>query len=107
MYGMTPRLTLQADRPGVYAGLSAHFSGDGFPGMAFDVQAVSPEQFTSWVVATGGRGPVLDDAAYRSLLKQSQDVTPYTCGAVQAGLFEQTVGHKSHPEGEPTSTPAP
>ena len=28
---MTTRLNLQADRPGVYDGLSAHFSGDGFP----------------------------------------------------------------------------
>src|SRR5579864_2723241 len=97
MYGMTTRLNLQADRPGIYPGLSAHFSGDGFPGMAFDVDAVSPEQFTSWAAATRGRGPVLDDAAYRGLLKQSQDVSPYTYGAVQAGLFEQIVGQKLPP----------
>ena len=30
---MTTKLNLQADRPGVYDGLSAHFSGNGFPGM--------------------------------------------------------------------------
>ena len=29
---MTTRLNLQADRQGIFDGLSAHFSGDGFPG---------------------------------------------------------------------------
>ena len=78
MYGMTSRLNLQADRAGVYLGLSAHFSGDGFPGMSFDVNAVSPREFTSWAAAARDVGPALDEAAYRGLLKQSQDVSPYT-----------------------------
>ena len=38
---MTTRLNLQADRQGVYDGLSAHFSGDGFPGMQFKVQVAA------------------------------------------------------------------
>jgi cytochrome o ubiquinol oxidase subunit 2 len=104
MYGMTTRLNLQADRPGVYSGLSAHFSGDGFPGMAFDVQAVSPEQFTAWAATTRSQGPVLDDAAYRGLLKQRQDVSPYTYRAVQAGLFEEIVGQKLPPGEGPQTT---
>ena len=97
MYGMTTRLNLEADRPGDYFGLSAHFSGDGFPGMAFDVRAVAPQEFTSWVAATRRAGPTLDDAAYRGLLKQSQDVTPYTYRAIRAGLFDDVVGEKLPP----------
>ena len=77
MYGMRTQLNLQADHPGVYFGLSAHFSGDGFPGMAFDMQAVSPEQFAQWAAATRVAGPVLDEAAYRKLLKQSQTKSIY------------------------------
>ena len=38
---MTTRLNLQADRQGVYDGLSAHFSGDGFPGMQFKVHVAA------------------------------------------------------------------
>jgi cytochrome o ubiquinol oxidase subunit II len=107
MYGMTTRLNLQADRPGVYFGLSAHFSGDGFPGMAFDVQAVSPEQFAQWTTAARGTGPVLDEAAYRKLLKQSQDVNPYTYRSVQTGLFEEIVEQKLPPgEGPATAQTA-
>ena len=101
MYGMTTRLNLQADRAGVYPGLSAHFSGDGFPGMAFDVHVVSPQQFTQWTGATRATGPVLDEAAYRTLLKQSQDVIPYTYRSVQAGLFEEIVEQRLPPGGGP------
>ena len=46
---MTTRLNLQADRPGVYRGLSAQFSGDGFSDMRFDVVAVSPDGFARWL----------------------------------------------------------
>jgi cytochrome o ubiquinol oxidase subunit II len=107
MYGMTTRLNLQADHPGTYFGLSAHFSGDGFPGMAFDVHAVSSEEFTQWATATGTTGPVLDEAAYRQLLKQSQDVSPYTYRSVQSGLFDEIVEQKLPPgEGPPAAQSA-
>jgi cytochrome o ubiquinol oxidase subunit II len=97
MHGMTTRLNLQADQPGIYPGLSAHFSGDGFPGMAFDAQVVSPQQFAQWAAATRVDGPVLDEAAYRKLLRQTQNVTPYTYRSVQAGLFDDIVEQRLPP----------
>ena len=36
MNGMATELNLQADQPGTFRGLSAHFSGDGFSDMHFD-----------------------------------------------------------------------
>src|SRR3954464_2290452 len=51
---MATRLNLQADRQGVFDGLSSHFSGDGFPGMEFKVQAVPAEQFTAWAQSAHG-----------------------------------------------------
>jgi cytochrome o ubiquinol oxidase subunit II len=107
MYGMTARLNLQADRPGIYPGLSAHFSGDGFPGMAFDVHAVSPEQFTQWSADARATGPVLDEAAYRELLKQTQNVSPYTYRSVQAGLFDDIVEQRLPPGEGPPAVPVP
>jgi cytochrome o ubiquinol oxidase subunit 2 len=91
MYGMTSQLNLEADRPGDYFGLSANFSGDGFPGMAFDVEALPTAEFADWISRTAGAGPVLDEAAYRGLLEQSENVRPYTYRAVKAGLFEAIV----------------
>jgi cytochrome o ubiquinol oxidase subunit 2 len=70
MNGMVTRLELRADEVGTYQGLSSHFSGDGFPGMMFDVHVVSPTQFADW--ATGAaRGASLDRRAYEGLAKQS------------------------------------
>jgi cytochrome o ubiquinol oxidase subunit 2 len=107
MYGMTTRLNLQADSVGVYPGLSAHFSGDGFPGMAFDVHAVSAEQFAQWAAAARVGGPSLDEAAYRKLLVQTQNVSPYTYRSVQAGLFDDIVEQRLPPGEGPPAVPVP
>jgi cytochrome o ubiquinol oxidase subunit 2 len=110
MYGMTTQLYLQADHPGIYPGLSAHFSGDGFSDMAFDLRAVTPEQFSAWATAASASGAVLDEAAYRNLLTQSKNVKPYTYRAVQRDLYGDIVSQRLPPgEGPPTAqiNPAP
>ena len=107
MYGMRTQLNLQADGPGVYPGLSAHFSGDGFPGMAFDMHAVSPEQFAQWAAATRVDGPSLDEAAYRRLLAQTQNISPYTYPSVQPGLFDDIVEQRLPPGEGPPAVPVP
>src|SRR3954452_14754846 len=52
MNGMVTRLNLRADNEGKLQGLSAHFSGDGFPEMMFDVNVISPFAFPEWVAST-------------------------------------------------------
>ena len=94
---MTTRLNLQADKPGVYNGLSSHFSGDGFPGMQFQVQALPPDQFAMWARGARGEGPALDGAAYAQLEKPSSYVKPMTYGAVAPGLFDAIVGNRTPP----------
>lgn len=88
---MTTRLNLQADRPGTYDGISAHFSGDGFPGMGFKVQALPPDQFATWAQGSRGTGRVLDGQAYAELSKPSSYVKPMTYGGVAPGLFDAIV----------------
>jgi cytochrome o ubiquinol oxidase subunit II len=90
---MTTRLNLQADKPGVYNGLSTHFSGDGFPGMEFQVQALPPDQFAIWAQGARGQGPALDGNGYAQLSKPSSYVKPMTYGAVAPGLFDAIVAN--------------
>lgn len=97
MYGMTSQLYLQADQAGIYHALSAHFSGDGFSDMAFDVHAVTPDEFSAWAAATSASGLVLDEAAYRKLLTQSTVVKPYTYRAVQRDLYGDIVSQRLPP----------
>jgi cytochrome o ubiquinol oxidase subunit II len=71
MNGMVNRLELRADEVGTYQGLSAHFSGDGFPDMMFDVHVVSQAEFADWASSAGRSGGSLDRNAYTELAKQS------------------------------------
>lgn len=91
MAGMTTTLNLQADRPGAYRGLSANYSGKGFPGMGFTVDAVPAAQFDGWAAQARGGGAILDIPAYRALLAASENVAPATYRAVAPGLFDAIV----------------
>ncbi len=71
MNGMVTRLNLRADNEGDYKGLSAQFSGDGFPDMMFDVHVVPALAFPGWVAKTAEGAKVLDADAYRKLAQQS------------------------------------
>jgi cytochrome o ubiquinol oxidase subunit II len=95
MPNMTTRLNLQADRPGVYEGRSAHFSGDGFPGMEFNVHAVAPQQFAAWANQARGSGQVLDAATYAQLAKPSSYVKPMTYSNVDPRLFPAIASGKA------------
>ena len=108
MGGMATQLNLQADQPGTYPGLSANFSGDGFSDMSFALEAVDSGQFATWVATTKNDGGVLDDAAYRGLLRQSENVQPYTYRGVDAGLFNRIVSMQLPPgEGPQIGHPSP
>src|SRR6201993_1229798 len=72
MNGMVTQLHLRADEVGSLQGLSAHFSGDGFPDMLFDVHVVSQTHFASWASGTVKSDNVLNADVYKKdLLKQS------------------------------------
>jgi cytochrome o ubiquinol oxidase subunit 2 len=98
---MTTRLNLQADRQGVYEGLSSHFSGDGFPGMQFQVQALPADQFAMWAKGARGQGPVLDGRGFAELSKPSSYVKPMIYGAVAPGLFNAIVANRAPPNPVP------
>jgi cytochrome o ubiquinol oxidase subunit 2 len=108
---MTTQLNLQADRPGVYEGLSAHYSGQGFSGMGFKVHAVPDAQFAAWAAGQRGKGSALDGRAYAELSKPSSYVKPVTYGTVAPGLFDAIVANRAAqlhiPQTAPPSRQAP
>jgi cytochrome o ubiquinol oxidase subunit 2 len=99
---MTTRLNLQADKPGSFTGVSGHFSGDGFPGMQFQVQSLPPDQFAMWAQGARGQGPMLDGRSYAELSKPSSYVKPMTYGAVAPALFDSIVANRVPPNPVPT-----
>jgi cytochrome o ubiquinol oxidase subunit 2 len=102
MAGMATRLQLQADHTGSFRGLSAQFSGDGFAGMRFTVDAVPTEKFAQWVAATRGAESVLDEHTYTDLTKPSEDVVPFAYRAVTPDLFNSILSAGMRPS-DPSS----
>ena len=107
MNGMASDLNLQADQPGTFRGISSHFSGDGFPGMHFEVKALDASGFDAWAAATRQAGPVLDAARYIELAKQTIGDPPATFRGVEPGLFQNIVGQELAPGPGPDPQPHP
>lgn len=97
MPGMVSQLNLQADRPAVLFGQSSHFSGDGFSGMQFQVKSVAPAEFGNWAQSVRNTGQILDAPAYADLVRQSQNVKPFTYRGVDPQLFQAIVTEKIAP----------
>ncbi len=92
MNRMQTNLNLIADGPGQFLGLSAMFSGDGFAGMHFNVDSVTPDQFKAWVDETrSSGGKTLDSDAYKELSKPTSDVAPFVFSSVEPDLFQKVL----------------
>jgi len=91
MNGMTTQLNLQADRTGIFHGLSAHYNGDGFSDMHFDTRVVSAAEFSTWAQKAAGSILALDDQSYGELSKQTIHVTPFTFRLENPNLFHEIV----------------
>src|SRR3984957_11863979 len=97
MNGMTTRLNLRADSPGTYQGLAAHFSGDGFADMHFDVHVVPPEQFSKWAQDASNAGKSLDERSYLQIAKPSMKNEPEIYRLADPDIFASVVSQKLPP----------
>jgi cytochrome o ubiquinol oxidase subunit 2 len=104
MNGMVTRLNLRADQGGTYQGLSAHFSGDGFPDMLFDVNVVSPLAFPDWVAGTARGGQTLDADSYTTLARQSIGVAKASYRLADPELFGKIASQQIPPGPGPELT---
>jgi cytochrome o ubiquinol oxidase subunit II len=91
MAGMTSQLSLQADEPGDYPGISAQFSGDGFSDMRFVVHAMAANDYARWLASAKDRGAILDNTAYAALTQQSSNLKATTYHGVDPKLFDSVV----------------
>jgi cytochrome o ubiquinol oxidase subunit 2 len=102
MAGMQTQVHLIADAPGVYDGLSANFSGAGFPDMRFKAHATSRAGFDAWVARVKASGHELGLDNYGELAKPSSNdpvkyfstVEPVLFAAVLDKTMDKTSGLK-------------
>jgi cytochrome o ubiquinol oxidase subunit 2 len=108
MNGMVTRLELRADEVGTLQGLSAHFSGDGFPDMLFDVHVVSQTDFASFASGAVKSDRALNGDSYRKdLLKQSVPKDKAVYRLDDPLLFHDIATQKIPPSPGPGPSPGP
>src|SRR3546814_5541867 len=73
------------NRPGVYDGFSANYSGAGFSGMRFKFHGLDSAGFDRWVATAKASGRTLDRAAYTALARPSENVPVMRFATVEIG----------------------
>jgi cytochrome o ubiquinol oxidase subunit 2 len=104
MNRMVTRLNLRADNEGDFRGLSAHFSGDGFSDMQFDVHVIPQLAFPDWVASTARTGQVLNADSYKKLAQQTIENNRLTYRLDDPTLFEAIVSQRIPPGPGPQIT---
>ena len=89
MANMQTADNLVASAPGTYRGISANFSGDGFSGMTFKVEAMPMSEYRQWLARAATAPRTLDAGAYRALAQPSENVPVRYYSHVAPQLFRQ------------------
>ena len=92
MPGMQTELNAVINQPGVFRGMSSHYSGAGFSGMNFRFHGLSEQDFEQWVARAKAEGQPLTRQAYLALAKPSERHPVERFSSVEAGLFDRVVG---------------
>ena len=90
MNGMSTKLHIMADQPGMYYGSSANISGEGFADMNFTAKSVSDIDFLRWTSRAKSASP-LDQTSYPKLAQQDRDSTVHTYQLADQELYDTIV----------------
>ena len=104
MTGMSTQLHLMADNPGVYEGMSANISGEGFSGMKFKVVSSTKEDFEKFHQKAHTALNVLNKTAYDELAKPTKNEPVILYKSVDSDLYDTIIGKYMHSHGSMNHT---
>ncbi|MGJ4904130.1 ubiquinol oxidase subunit II [Bradyrhizobium sp. HKCCYLS2058] len=87
MPGMQSRLHAVINKPGIYRGFSANYSGSGFSGMRFAFRGLSDADFAGWVDKAKASGQELNKQDYLALERPSANEPVRHYASVDSDLF--------------------
>ena len=91
MPGMQTELNAVINKPGVFNGMSSHYSGAGFSGMTFKFHGLSHGDFDQWVQKAKTEGKPLDKSTYLNLAKPSERDPVQRFASVEDGLYDKVL----------------
>jgi cytochrome o ubiquinol oxidase subunit 2 len=97
MPGMRTKLHAVINKPGVYEGFSANYSGAGFSDMRFKFHGMSRADFEAWAAEVRKSGDRLDGPRYLVLERPTEKVPAQRFASVESGLFDKAVNRCVEP----------
>ncbi len=97
MPGMQSSLHAVLNKPGIYEGFSANYSGSGFTDMRFRLRGVDQVEFDRWAGGLRRGARPLTTAAYVALERPSEKVAPTYFSLPDRGLFPRIVDRCAAP----------
>ena len=91
MPGMQTELNAVINKPGVYRGMSSHYSGSGFSGMRFKFHGLDQQGFDKWVADARASTGKLSRDAYLKLEQPSERNPVQHYATFAPGLFDAIV----------------
>jgi cytochrome o ubiquinol oxidase subunit 2 len=91
MAGMRTKLNVLATHVGIFRGISANFSGDGFSDMNFDVRVGTQADFNQWVKSVQTSTLSLNDQTYQGLITPSEKLPITYYKDNDTGLFDNII----------------
>jgi len=88
MAGMETKLHAVINKPGVYQGFSANYSGAGFSGMRFAFHGMTEPDFGTWVAKVKSGGGALERTNYLELARPSENEPVRHYAKVDPALYK-------------------
>lgn len=105
MSGMSTKLHIMADKPGVYEGASANISGEGFASMKFKAKATTKDDFEAWVRSAKNSGNDLTLESYNQLARPAIAKQPKLYDLKENNLYDTIVMKYMMPHDESSDGP--
>lgn len=110
MAGMQTQLHAVINKPGVYEGISANYSGAGFSDMNFKFHGLSDADFKAWVEKVKSSGDELSVARYQALAEPSEKTPVHYYKSAAPNLYHDILNRcvdHSHPCMDQMMSPKP
>lgn len=91
MPGMETSLHAVMNKPGVFGGISANYSGAGFSGMHFTFSSLSDADFDKWIATAKAGSGTMARADFLELERPTENEPPRSYAKVDADLFSAIV----------------
>lgn len=91
MPGMQTELNGVINRPGIFGGLSSHYSGYGFSGMNFKLHSLDDADFENWIAKARNAGLPLTRQVYSDLVRPTERHPVTRFSTVEAGLYDRVL----------------